>query len=64
MENLYKSFEETHVAELKREMEILTNTVMNGGLTPQKYDWFTGQLQGLRLAERLFMELAQKYHTE
>lgn len=64
MDTLYKSFEETHLNALREEMEVLERSILSGSCGEHtRYMWETGQLQGLRLALRLFEELAQKYHN-
>lgn len=64
MEPLYASVEEAYLAALDHEIEIASNAVLNGGLTPQKYDWFTGQLCGLKIAKREFTELMDRFKNQ
>jgi hypothetical protein len=56
------NFDTQYEAKLKEEIDILKNAVLNGSCPDHsRYMWYTGQLQGVLLAERLFKELAENY---
>lgn len=64
MDNLPFRFDVAYLGALKQEMEIVEAALLNGSCPDQAmYKWLTGQLQGLRLAERLFQDLVRKQES-
>jgi hypothetical protein len=60
-----KSVEELHLQNLKEEADLLTNTILNGSCkTFEEYRWYTGQLQGLRLARAHFVDVVDRWKNE
>jgi hypothetical protein len=59
------SFEEFFKKWLKEEKEVLERAILNGSCKSfEDYRWYSGQLQGLRLAEMQFDAIAQRYREQ
>lgn len=62
MSDVPGSFEEFFKKELKAEQELLERAILNGSCKSfEDYRWYSGQLQGLRLAEVKFDDMVGKF---